>query len=199
MPRRRVVLDDGRTVQARWSTSAPERSTRQPERWTHPPERRAGEPERSTAVASLQDPAGQPTAVAREPSGNVALASVGGPDSSLRLARLSGSTWTTETADEYRNAGRESHVALDAANLPHVNYVESTRHEVWYAVRSATGVWTRQSVRAVGTGQESPAGGHTSIAAESGGRPHVVWYDAANSSVEQGDARRQLGCLLGGE
>jgi hypothetical protein len=132
------------------------------------------------------DPAGQPTAVAREPSGNVALAYTGSPGSTLRLARLSSGAWTNETVDEYREAGQESQLALDGAGLAHISYLNNTRHEVWYATRDAQGAWTRRSVRAVGNGQESPTGGHTSIAVEPGGTAHIVWYNAANKSVEHG-------------
>jgi hypothetical protein len=132
------------------------------------------------------DPAPAPTAVARDPSGSVAIAYLDNPDYTLKLARLSSGTWTSEMVDEYRNCGRESQLALDGAGLAHVSYLNTTRHQVWYATRDAKGAWTRLMVRAVGTGLENPPGGHTSIAVEPGGRPHVVWYNAANTSVEHG-------------
>jgi hypothetical protein len=137
-------------------------------------------------IFASDDPSGQFTAVAREPSGGVALAYVGNPEQTVRMARISGGVWTNETVDEYDDSGRDSELALDGAGLPHVSYLNKTRHEVWYATRSAAGVWTRRLARVVGDSLGSAPGGATSIAVEPSGRPHLVWYNVLSKSVEHG-------------
>src|SRR5260370_17039215 len=102
------------------------------------------------------------------------------------MATRSGGVWTNGTIDEFDDAGRESEMALDGAGLPHISYLNKTRQEVWHATRTAQGIWTRRLVRAVGNGFASPSGGHTSIAVEPSGRPHVVWYNAFTKNLEHG-------------
>ncbi len=100
----------------------------------------------------------------------------------LRYALKSGTTWSTETVDDYQVVGPDCSLALDGNDRPHVCYYDKTNEELEYAHRNGTG-WQVETVDWLGI-----VGTGTAIAIGPEGDPYVAYVGARTLRCAHQDA-----------
>jgi FlgD Ig-like domain len=124
-------------------------------------------------------------------SGLVALVLVAAITASFVLVSdslaLSDVTYVIETVDSGpTDVGHFISLALDAAENPHVSYLDIDNRRLKYA-RRENGAWVLEDVAAAGIG----FGANTDIALDNDGNPHVTYFARTDSTVRY--ARRVSG------
>jgi hypothetical protein len=86
-----------------------------------------------------------------------------------------GAVWQVETVDLAPDVGAYAALALDSADRLHISYYDAAGGALKYAVSAEpVGVWQVETVDRVGNWYGH---GHTALALDSAGRPHVCYYD----------------------
>jgi hypothetical protein len=84
--------------------------------------------------------------------------------------------WTIETVDSDGLVGRDTSIAVDSNNRPHISYYDSTNAKLKYAK------WTGSSWDI--TTVDNAGDSYTSIALDSSNYPHISYWDGANDDLK---------------
>jgi hypothetical protein len=98
----------------------------------------------------------------------------------LKYARLSGTTWLTETVDSAGDVGWYTSLALDSRNNPRISHVDSTNRTVKYAWLSGT-VWLSVTVGSRGEASPFRYGTGTSLELNQANAPYISYYYDINN------------------
>jgi hypothetical protein len=86
----------------------------------------------------------------------------------LKYASWTGTSWNIETADSDGNVGKDSSLALDSADNPHITYLDGTNGNLKYATRTSAG-WNIQIV-------DNAVGGYCRLVLDSTYIPHISYW-----------------------
>ncbi|MBI1908544.1 MAG: hypothetical protein HYS22_00005, partial [Deltaproteobacteria bacterium] len=95
---------------------------------------------------------------------------------SMKLAKNSGSGWTTSTIDTV--ASGLTGIAIDSKGFLHICYYDSTNKDLKYAT-NLTGSWVTMTLDSTGD-----VGNYCDIAIDSNDRLHISYYDATNGRAK---------------
>ncbi len=107
--------------------------------------------------------------------------SYGGGGGGLKHARLSGTTWLSETVDSTGDVGWYTSLALDSSGNPHISYYDNTTGVLKYAWLSGT-TWLSETVDS--TGKASYVRGGTSLELSWADAPYISYYGAINDDLK---------------
>jgi len=97
----------------------------------------------------------------------------------LTLARAPAfASWVTEAVDENDYVGRNSSIALDSGENPHISYYDAVNRDLKYAHYDGT-TWHIEVVDTIGF-----VGEYTSLALDSGDNPHISYYRALEDDLK---------------
>jgi len=119
-------------------------------------------------------PSGSSFSLAVAPNGDVHVSLNHHFIDSLRYYNGVGGNWT---ADEF-NAGAWSSIALDALNSPIISFYRTGPGDL-VLLEKYSGMWVPVTIDAPGD-----VGQYSSLALDSGGTPHVVYYDATLGALK---------------
>ena len=106
--------------------------------------------------------------------GNIHISYYDAENSALKYARLSGGTWVSQTLDA--NTGSWQFTSLDLTRYPHIVYYAPGTNQLKYFEGTLSGWSTAKSpVNAIGEG-----GRYVSLALDSGGSPHISFFDGTS-------------------
>ncbi len=104
----------------------------------------------------------------------------------LRYAHYDGHCWRTETVDSSGEVGMYTSIDVDSAGHPHISYCSGYYAFTWNCseVKYAWHDGIAWQVETVDTGLSSESGGHTSMALDAEGTPHISYFDHWNGTVK---------------
>jgi hypothetical protein len=92
----------------------------------------------------------------------------GTANGNLKYASWTGCAWNIETVDTDGNTGKDSSLALDPADNPHITYIDNANGDLKYASRTISG-WNIQLV-------DNAVGGYCRLALDSIYNPHISYW-----------------------
>ncbi len=122
---------------------------------------------------------GRYNSLALDGSGNPQIAYYDAGRKVLRLASRVANIWTNQGVDSVGNPGWFNSIALNAQGLARISYIAATSNELRYASFNGA-LWTFEDVAGIGSVQSFSV---TSLALDSGGNPHISYYDAGTGSL----------------
>jgi hypothetical protein len=111
---------------------------------------------------------------------------------SISWSRAYALSWNLEVVDSY-NVGKFASIAVDSRSNVHTVYYDNLNGNLKYAVKSG-GTWTKEVVTQAGAPNGGSIAVHTSLAVDSRGAPHVVFYDDNAHSLKYA-AKSRIGWL----
>lgn len=105
-------------------------------------------------------------------------------DSKLMYAWHNGTIWqilTVETADL---VGYDNSLALDSADQPHISYNDASGTNFSGDLKYATYDGSTWDIQDVDSDEVEDVGGCSSLALDSAGHPHIIYYDGDNRALK---------------
>jgi len=127
-------------------------------------------------VDKSPDDVGMYSSIALNPHGVPYISYYDSTNGDLKYAYKVLGTWLTETVDSEGDVGKYTSIAVNDSNI-HISYASSTDSSLKYA-KYESGVWKIENVDT-----EGHVGLYTSLAVDSGGYPHISYYDAWNANL----------------
>jgi len=105
------------------------------------------------------------------------------PNSALKHAWQSGTTWFSETVDSEVDARLYTSMELDSGDNPHISYYGHTNGTLRYAWLSGT-TWFSETVDSTGQQKNWAMRGGTSLELDQADMPHITYYDFTYGDLE---------------
>lgn len=101
----------------------------------------------------------------------------------LRYSYYDGSSWSFSDLDtSYTNSGYYTSIAIDSSGNVHISYMDHANDDLRYEYKPSGGSWANavlvDGIDNVNVGWESH------IALDSGGYPHISYYDSSNTALK---------------
>jgi len=102
----------------------------------------------------------------------------GHPARDVRYAWFDGNSWISETVDSAGSVGQWTSLQLDAADRPHMVYLDTTHLDLRYAYHDGT-AWITTTVDSV-----DRVGRFASLSLDAADRPHIAYLDESNWNLK---------------
>jgi hypothetical protein len=105
-------------------------------------------------------------------------------DSKLMYAWHDGTTWQTLTVETADLVGYDNSLALDSADRPHISYNDASGTNFLSDLKYATYDGSTWEIQDVDSDEVEDVGGCSSLALDSAGHPHIIYYDGDNRALK---------------
>jgi cell division septation protein DedD len=126
---------------------------------------------------------GEYTSIALDSKGYPHISYYDSTNYDLKYAKWTGTTWSFATLDFTGYPIVTPSITLDSNDYPHISYFDSINTDLKYAKWTGT-AWNITTVDSGIVEYGCKVGGHTSIALDSNGYPHISYLDYTNEDLK---------------